>query len=100
MSEELPIRSLVDQLKPFIEDKGLRGRLYADLTDILEVCNWFVSAVRADSMKPLTRDELETLLVDFDVNMLQHLAYHLDSLRKDMPAVLDAVGQREDKEAE
>lgn len=31
--------------------------------------------------------------------MLQHLAHHLDSLRRDMPAVLDAIAEPDGNEA-
>lgn len=97
MSEKSTVRSLVDQLVPFVRDEKLGGRLYADLTDMLEACNWFVAAVGVPRPVPLTREELESLLVDIEVNMLQHLTHHIESLRKDLPAVLEAVGLPDDE---
>jgi hypothetical protein len=97
MNEELAARSLVNQLRAFVPDQALTGRMHADLTDMLEACNWFVSAIGAVADRQLTRDELETLLIDIDVNMLQHLAHHLDSLRREMPAVLDAIADPDDE---
>ena len=99
MNEEPAARSLVDQLKAFVPDQALTGRMHADLTDALEACNWFVSAVGTAAERPLTRDELESLLIDIEANMLQHLAHHLDSLRRDMPAVLDAIAEPDGNEA-
>ena len=93
MNEELPARSLVNQLKAFVPDKALTGSMHADLTDMLEACNWFVSVIGAVANRPLTRDELETLLIDIDVNMLQHLAHHLDSLKRQMPAILESIAE-------
>lgn len=96
MNKKLAARSLVDQLKTFVPDDGLTGRMFADLTDALEMCNWFSSTIGTSAGRQLTRDELETLLIDIDIKLLQHLAYHLDSLRRDMPAVLDAIALPED----
>ena len=43
--------------------------------------------------------KLESLLVDIEINMLRHLAHHLDSLRRDMPAVLEAIAEPDGDEA-
>jgi hypothetical protein len=99
MDQETPVKRLVRQVEAFVQDKRLCGRLYADLTDLLEACNWFVSTVQGID-KELSRDELESLLIKIDVNVLQHLGYHLESLKQDMPVMLDAIGLPEDKEAE
>jgi hypothetical protein len=93
MNEELAARPLVNQLKAFVPDRALTGRMNADLTDMLEACDWFMSVIGAVADRPLTRDELETLLIDIDVNMLQHLAHHLDSLKRQMPANLEAIAE-------
>jgi hypothetical protein len=93
MNEELAARSLVNQLKAFVSDKALTGTMHADLTDMLEACDWFMSAIGAVADRQLTRDELETLLIDIDVNMLQHLAHHIDSLKRQMPSILEAIAE-------
>src|SRR5688572_12174589 len=100
MINALGIRSLVDQLKPLVKDDELCGRFYADLNDMLEMCHWFVSTATSERKKQLSRDEIESLLIEVEVKMLQHLAYHLDSLRKDLPVVLDAVGVPDEGNAE
>lgn len=93
MNEELAASSLVNQLKTFVPDQTLTGRMHADLTDMVEACDWFVSVIGAIADRQLTRDELETLLIDIDINMLQHLAHHLDSLKREMPAILEAIAE-------
>ena len=96
MTNPTPIRSFVDQLRTFVPDDVVRGRLYADLTDVLQVCEWFVETMGKVRNQSLSQDELETLLVDIDTNVVQHLGCHLESLRKDMPALLNAIAQNED----
>jgi hypothetical protein len=93
MNEDLAACSFASHLRAFVPDDAVLGRMRVDLTDMLEACNWFLSAINAAADRPLTRDELETLLIDIDVNMLQHLAHHLDSLRRDMPAALEAIAE-------
>lgn len=84
---------VVSQIEKLLPDKELCGRLYADLHDMLEACHWFVDKMDAAKGQPLDREQLESLLIDIEVNMLDHLAYHLDSLRKDLPKVLEAIGE-------
>jgi hypothetical protein len=89
-------RRVADQLQPFTKDPQLTTRVYVNLTDMLESCLWFSEQMRANDRSNLTRDELETFLIHIDIKLLQHLASHLESFRKDMPALLNAVGVPED----
>jgi len=99
MQSENTIRQLVRQVNAYARDDQLSGRLYVDLVDMLEACRWFVSSM--DQLgEELTRDELESLLIKIDVNVVQHLGFHMRSLKRDMPRVLDAVGRPDDKAAE
>jgi hypothetical protein len=99
MSDTTPLRFLVDRIEAFVPDRQLCGRLYADLTDMLEVCEWFVRTINGIKVEHLTRDELESLLIEIEGNMLRHMTYHLNSFGADLPAVLDAVGLPEDKDS-
>ena len=88
-------QSVIAQIENLLPDKELSGRLHADLTDMLEACRWFVSKVGADESALLDREQMESLLIDIEVNMLDHFGYHLDSFRKDLPKLLEAVGEVE-----
>lgn len=95
MNIQLNARRVADQLKSFSNDRQLTTRVYVNLTDMLESCVWFAEQMQANGHGKLTRDELETFLINIDINMLQHLVSHLESLRRDMPTILDAVGTNE-----
>jgi len=94
------LRLLTESVKATVVDKELCGRLTVDVTDILEACEWYVRTVGANRSESLSRDELETLLIEIDVNLIQHLSFHLESLRKDLSSVLDAIALTEDKNEE
>jgi hypothetical protein len=85
------IKPLLDQLKKHTADHALLGRVQADLTDMLEICEWLESTVDSIGNGGVDRDRLESLLIDFEVKFLDHMAYHIKSMRGDMPALLKAV---------
>jgi hypothetical protein len=87
--EKLPgMLSLLEQLKPYITDAQAYGRFYANLYDLSEACEWFLSVMKQNEGKLLTPDELENLLIDIDVRFIQHVTFHLDSLRTDLERTL------------
>ncbi|QNK69471.1 hypothetical protein [Variovorax sp. PAMC26660] len=86
------------ELDKYSLDENLSGRIFVDLSDIFEACKWFVDTIESEKFESLSQDELETLLINIDVNLIQHISYHLESLRKDFPVVLDAIGLPEDKD--
>ena len=99
MDTESRLRPLLDQLEKYTPDRALLGRVQADLTDILEVCEWFESTVNALVQRTLDRDQLESLLIDIEVNLLDHMAYHIKSVKRDMPALLKSVETPDTDEA-
>lgn len=94
------IKPLLDQLGKHIEDHALLGRVQADLTDILEVCEWFELVVDSSGQRGLDREEAESLLIDIEINLLDHLAYHLKSMKRDMPALLKMIERPDSREAD
>jgi hypothetical protein len=88
--------SLASQIAPFVVDPAARGRIKVDLADMREACAWYLNALVIAEERRLTRDELESLLIGIEVNVLRHLAFHLDSFMKDLPEVLDAIAQTDD----
>ena len=99
MDTESRLRPLLDQLAKHTPDRALLGRVQADLTDILEVCKWFEGTVNALVQRRLDRDQLESLLIDIEVNLLDHMAYHIRSVKRDMPALLKSVETPDSDEA-
>lgn len=91
------IKYLVAQIGVFVSDEEILGRLYTDLLDAREACEWFIENINIDGNKQMKRNELEDWLIDLDVNMLTHLVYHLKSIKKVLPTVLEAVAEPEDE---
>lgn len=79
----------VEQLREYAVDDAAYGRLCADFGDLLEACTWMLKTAADVEGRVLTRSELEDLLVDIDVNFVEHALYHLTSLRKDLKETLD-----------
>jgi hypothetical protein len=91
MNSENRLRPLLDQLGKHTANRALLGRLEADLIDILEECEWFEATVNSLGQRGLDRDQLESLLIDIEVRLLDHMAYHIKSMKSDMPALLKMV---------
>jgi hypothetical protein len=80
--------SFVKQLREYAPDAVTYGRLSADFTDLLRASEWLLSVAKQSSGRHLEPSELESLLIDIDVKFVQHVSFHLKSLRKDVAAVL------------
>ena len=90
------LQDILDQLQRHIGDNELRGRLYADLHDVLEASLWFSSALEKLQGRQLTQDEFESFFIDLEVKLVQHLGFHLESLKRDLPTVLDALAEQDE----
>lgn len=81
--------ALLEQLRPFVGDEAVYGRLYGDLHDLLEASAWLLKTFADYEGRSLSPSELEDLLVDIDVKFVEHVSFHLKSLRKDLRATLE-----------
>jgi hypothetical protein len=80
--------SLLEQLKSFAPDAETAGKLHADFLDLIEACEWFLSAVKEKSGGPLTADELANFLIEMDVAFVGHTLWHLNSFREYLDSIL------------
>jgi hypothetical protein len=65
--------------------------LVTDLVDIAEVCEWTFHRIDTLSKKSLDREALELVLVEFEVELIFHLRYHLNSLARQLPRALKEI---------
>lgn len=95
MANEIHIRglSLLNQLRPFVADEVTYGRIHSDLHDLLEASAWLLKTFAAHEGQSLSASELEDLLVDIDVKFVDHVSFHLTSLRNDLKATLENFPQ-------
>lgn len=91
MASDDRLKPLLDQLGKHIADRALLGRVQVDLIDMLEACRWFDAEIGSLHQRGLNRDELESLLIDIEVKLLDHMSYHIKSMKSDMPKLLKAV---------
>ena len=82
-----------EQIRPLLRDDEAFGRLHADFHDLMEICSWFLQVANADTKKSLSRDELEDLLIDLDVNLIDHGLFHLNSLKKEVNSALEKLAE-------
>jgi hypothetical protein len=89
------VQSLRERISPHLPDKLNRSSLYVDLADAYQACNDFIRTIdKVVSKVSLRRTELETNLVDVDVHLLEHLNYHVESLRELVPQAIGALEER------
>lgn len=87
------VSDLKGKMSPYLTDNMNQSQLFVDIADAYEACCRFIAIVDDISSKEtLQVDQLEAFLVDVDVHLLEHLAYHLKSLRKLVPKAIDSLG--------
>lgn len=88
------LAALKERVAPHLSAELNRSQLYVDFADSYQACTEFLLAVDAFlSVNEPSRDELESLLVAIDLHLLEHLAYHMDSMRALIPEALDVLGR-------
>lgn len=87
---------LVQQLRPFMNGEEAYGRLRADFHDLMEICAWFLQLMNAAERKPLSRDDLETFLIELDVGLIDHASFHLKSMKKEIEGALGKLADAPD----
>ena len=89
------VANLKRKISPCLTDVLNQSQLYVDIADSYEACSSFVSLVDDFlSRDTVLADQVETFLVDLDVHLLEHLAYHMKSLRRLIPAALDFLADK------
>ena len=79
---------IIEPLRPIIADDEMYGRIYSDLHDLIEASEWLLTHFRQAPDKLSTVESFEEFLIDLDVYFIQHVTYHLSSLRPDVEALL------------
>ena len=79
---------LTTQIEPYASSSESYGQICADFADLSDACYWFLAQIEAGRSRTLTQDELEDLLVDIDVKFIQHVSFHLKSLRVELNQML------------
>jgi hypothetical protein len=87
--------AVVDQLRPFLADDAMHGRMYADLHDLIEVGEWLSTELSRRGDEPFTADQAETFLVELHVHLVEHATWHLNSLRKDIASALANIASKD-----
>jgi hypothetical protein len=82
------IQRLIGALGDHIADEDQRGQLSADLQDLVGASRWLLTMLGSIRSGPHTDDELESMLIEFEVHFLDHTSYHIKSLRKTLAVVL------------
>jgi hypothetical protein len=78
----------LEQLRPFVTDEATYGRIYADLNDLLEASAWLLKTFANNEGRSLSTSELEELLIHVDIHFIDHVLFHLKTLRHDLKSTL------------
>jgi hypothetical protein len=89
---------LIEQFRPFARDDDAFGRLRADFHDMMEICAWFLRVMNSAERKPLSRDDIEALLIEIDVGLIDHASFHLKSMKTEIEAALGKLADADDEE--
>jgi len=67
------------------------GRMTADLSDLTEICRWYLDTMEQTLDHELSDDELETFLIQLETKFIDHANFHLRSLKKDVERILRKI---------
>jgi hypothetical protein len=62
----------------------------------MEAGEWLSTEIAKMNEGDISRGEIEDFLVDLDVNYIQHVTFHLKTLKTDVKSALDYIGNSED----
>jgi len=85
------LEPLLNRLRSQSADRALIGRVGADLTDILQISEWIAARINSLHNEALEDEDLETVLIELEVRLLDHMMFHVKSMKRDMPALLKFV---------
>ncbi|MDD1607984.1 MAG: hypothetical protein LUO95_10845 [Methylococcaceae bacterium] len=97
MSEKVDItikiaHSLRLQLESSLPVAIGESQFFVDLADIREICHAYLTAVdRITSSEVEDLEKLKDIFYEIDCQLFVHLPYHLKSLKKLLPKVIEAL---------
>ena len=77
----------MESLRPYTLNEDSFSRINVDLYDLIEASEWLLKTV-SQIQGLQDPDEIQNFLVDLDVHFIQHVGYHLKSLRKSVAVIL------------
>ena len=80
---------IAESLQPYLVSTDACAPVAADLNDLLEISRWLIAQMSDVDGKTSSADTLESFLIDLDVQ-LDHLRFHVNSLKHTVTAALDA----------
>jgi hypothetical protein len=86
------LRALRLKLDGLLPESLQKSQVFVDLVDIHEICRAYLNAVnRILVEESLSPAGLEDILYEIDSELFEHLPYHLKSLKKLLPKVIEAL---------
>ncbi|MDR2189451.1 MAG: hypothetical protein LBE62_15615 [Azonexus sp.] len=80
------VGDLKNKISPYLSDSLNQSQFFVDVADAYSACSSFISLVDDLLSKDIVlADQVEVFLADLDVHLLEHLAYHIKSLRRLIP---------------
>jgi hypothetical protein len=90
------IQHIVSGLTPYVSNSDSLGRVSADLRDLVDASRWLLEALSDAESKVTSADELESFLIDLEVTYLDHVAFHIRSLKDEIGSALANFPVEED----
>lgn len=91
---------LVEGIKEHLSSVEDYNIMRVDIGDLLEANNWLTSEIKKSRKSPLSAEEVEDFLIKLDVNYVEHVTFHLNSLRDNIARALENISNCEDGNVE
>ena len=84
------VNDLCRTLSPAMPQKLSDSSIYVDLTDVYGICRWYVDTIdQLLAASPERGESLGNLLIDMQIQIIDHFAYHSKKLKKTLPIAID-----------
>lgn len=89
--------SLRSKLEPSLPVAIGESRLFVDLADIYEICRAYLTAIDIITSSEIRDlEKLKDVFYEIDCQLFEHLPYHLKSLKKLLPKVIESLERGDD----
>lgn len=87
------VKKLRLAIEPCLPENARSSSIFVDMADVYGICSWYQSEIESivRRSRPITSNQLSALLVKLDVELLEHMKYHQQTMRKSISRIVRAM---------
>ncbi len=82
-------------IEPYISEDLKGSAIFVDLSDIYAICLSYVALIDSHLIskgdEKINKESLVGVLYEIDSELVEHLSFHLESLKENLPLVIEQI---------